>query len=152
MDIDAHSSPTKKRPAAQTAKSVFSSFRSVMEQRLQRHIRPLQASQQLRRKHRQADGTDRQGEAQEDQAVFDRCGKQDDQGQEAEDRTGDLPEEYGTGEQRGTEPDQQRDHQRDRHDKDFQNGFHGAASFPLLHRHYISRVIFNKHTGLDLIP
>ena len=77
-----------------------------MEQLLQRHIGPLQASQQFCGQQRKPDGADRQGEAQKDQAVFDRRGKQDDQGQETKDGTGDLPEEYGAGEQRGTEPDQ----------------------------------------------
>lgn len=107
---------------------------SAMEKTFQREVDALQAPQQLHRQHGDTDGADRQRDAQEDQAVGDGRGKQDDQGQQAQDGACDLKEEHGAVNQQGAEPDGQGEQQRDRRGEDFQDGFHvrGLLSVLLL--------------------
>jgi len=105
-----------------------------MDKTFQREVDALQASQQLHRQHRKPDGTDRQRDPQEDQAVGHGGGQQDQHGQRGENAACDLKEKHGAVNQQDTEPDQQGDGERHRRDEDFQDGFHGAGllSFALL--------------------
>ncbi len=98
-----------------------------MDEAFQREVDALQSSQQLHRQHGDSNGTDRQGNPQEDQAVGHGGGQQHGEGQQAENGACDLPEEHGAGDQRSAEPDQKGDHKRDRRGEDAQDDFHGAG-------------------------
>ena len=95
-----------------------------MDKTFQREVDALQASQQLHRQHGDSDGTDRQRDPQEDQAVGYGGGQQDQHSQQAQDGACDLEDKDRVGDQSGAEPDQQGDCQRDRRGEDFQQGFH----------------------------
>ena len=98
-----------------------------MDEAFQREVDALQSSQQLHRQHGDSDGTDRQRNPQEDQAVGYGGGQQNQHGQQAQDGACDLEDKSCVGDQTGAEPDDQGDCQRYRRGEDFQQGFHGVG-------------------------